>query len=33
MLMQITNNLNRDIENAPEWFKDAIKIQPVDKII
>ena len=33
MLMQITNNLNRDIENAPQWFKDAIELRPVDQII
>ena len=33
MLMQITNNLNQDIENAPQWFKDAIELRPVDKII
>jgi pimeloyl-ACP methyl ester carboxylesterase len=31
--MQITNNLNQDIENAPQWFKDAIELRPVDKII
>ena len=33
MLMQITNNLNRDIENAPQWFKDAIELRPIDQII
>ena len=33
MLMQITNNLNQDIENAPQWFKDAVELRPVDKII
>jgi len=33
MLMQITNNLNRDIENAPQWFKDAVELRPIDKII
>jgi pimeloyl-ACP methyl ester carboxylesterase len=31
--MQITNNLNQDIENAPQWFKDAVELRPVDKII
>jgi len=33
MLMQITNNLNQDIENAPQWFKDAVELRPIDKII
>jgi pimeloyl-ACP methyl ester carboxylesterase len=31
--MQITNNLNQDIENAPQWFKDAVELRPIDKII
>ena len=33
MLMQITNNVNLDIEHAPKWFKDAIKLQPTDEVL
>ena len=28
--MEITDNLNQDIINAPQWFKDAIEDRPVD---
>jgi hypothetical protein len=31
--MQITNNVNLDIEHAPKWFKDAIKLQPTDEVL
>ena len=28
--MEITDNLNQDIINAPQWFKDAIEDRPVE---
>ena len=31
--MQITNNLNRDIIEAPDWFHKAIQDKPEDKIL
>jgi len=31
--MQITNNLNRDIIEAPDWFHRAIQDKPEDKIL
>ena len=31
--MQITNNLNNDISEAPEWFNQAINIKPSEKIL
>ena len=31
--MQITNNLNKDIIEAPDWFHKAIQDKPEDKIL
>ena len=31
--MRITDNLNKDISNAPKWFFDAIEIKPKEELI
>ena len=31
--MRITDNLIKDIANAPDWFFDAIKIEPSECLI
>ena len=31
--MRITDNLIEDIANAPEWFLEAIKIEPIESEI
>ena len=28
--MRITDNLIKDIANAPEWFFEAIKVEPIE---